>query len=110
MAKRASAWPSVAQHGFIVAEVMLSVLTCLQFHVYPMRQFVAWNVRKLRGRNASDGDKTDVSCYGLSMTRWYDIIGALGCSAGFCMIAMLGRPDNETILKERIASQYFVDL
>ena len=57
---------------------MFSVLTCFQFHVYPVRQFLAYNVRKLRGRKAAEGDETDVSCYGRSMTRWYDIMGALG--------------------------------
>ena len=70
----------MAQHGCIVSKVMFSVLTCFQFHVYPVRQFLAYNVRKLRGRSASDDEKTDFSCYGRSMTRWYDIIGALCCS------------------------------
>lgn len=60
---------------------MFSVLTCFQFHVYPVRQFLAYNVRKLRGRGASECEKTDVTCYGRSMARWYDIIGALSCLA-----------------------------
>jgi hypothetical protein len=117
----------MAQHGCVVAEVMFSVLTCFQFHVYPVRQFLAYNVRKLRGRSASDGEKTDVSCYGRSMTRWYDIIGALCCSVEqrrgrpFPELKHTGsqdrhvvaicRPDNETmLLKERITCQYFADL
>lgn len=57
-------------------EVMFSVLTCFQFHIYPVRQFLAYNVRKLRGRGAVEME--DKACYGRSMTRWYDIIGALG--------------------------------
>lgn len=69
--------------------VMFSVLTCFQFHVYPVRQFLAYNVRKLRGRSASDCEKTDVSCYGRSMTRWYDIIGALCCVVVMVLIAVV---------------------
>merc|ERR1712226_55129 len=47
--------------------VMFSVLTCFQFHVYPIRQFGAYAIRKVRGRD-SDQEKTDISCGGKTMT------------------------------------------
>jgi len=67
--------------------VMFSVLTCFQFHIYPVRQFLAYNVRKLRGRGAVEME--DKACYGRSMTRWYDIIGALGSVALVILIAVV---------------------
>mmetsp|Transcript_77715 Transcript_77715/g.95207 ORF Transcript_77715/g.95207 Transcript_77715/m.95207 type:complete len:464 (-) Transcript_77715:451-1842(-) len=68
--------------------VLFSVLTCFQFHIFPVRQFLAFNVRKLRGRGA-DSEKTDVSCCGRSLTRWYDIIGALASVALVILIAVI---------------------
>ena len=69
--------------------VLFSVLTCFQFHIFPVRQFLAFNVRKLRGRSA-DGETTDViGLCGRSMTRWYDIIGALGSVALVILIAVV---------------------
>lgn len=57
--------------------VMFSVLTCFQFHVYPIRQFAAYAVRKARGRGPED-EKTDVEYFGRSLTRWLDMASALG--------------------------------
>lgn len=68
--------------------VLFSVLTCFQFHIFPVRQFLAFNVRKLRGREADD-DKSDARCCGRTMTRWYDIIGALGSVALVILIAVV---------------------
>ena len=34
--------------------VMFSVITCFQFHVYPIRQFAAYATRKLRGRGVDE--------------------------------------------------------
>merc|ERR1711870_146120 len=56
--------------------VMFSVLTCFQFHVYPIRQFAAWAIRKARGRGPDD-EKSDVAYFGRSLTRWLDIAFAL---------------------------------
>lgn len=64
--------------------VMFSVLTCFQFHIYPIRQFLAYLVRKLRGRS-SDSEETDVVYFGRSLTRWYDIAGAL-CTVCFVVL------------------------
>merc|ERR1712178_647783 len=42
---------------------------------YPIRQFMAYVLRKLRGRDAGGSD--DVMVYGASLTRWLDILCAL---------------------------------
>jgi len=55
---------------------MFSVLTCFQFHVYPIRQFAAFSVRKARGRSAED-EKADVVYLGLTIARWFDIASAI---------------------------------
>ena len=55
--------------------VLFSVLISFQFHIFPIRQFLAYNVRKLRGRKVEEKD--DIAMCGCTMTRWYDIIGAL---------------------------------
>ena len=68
--------------------VMFSVLTCFQFHIYPVRQFLAYVVRKVRGRTAND-EQTDTVVYGLSMTRWYDIICAICSVALVVLIAVV---------------------
>ncbi|CAK9112378.1 unnamed protein product [Durusdinium trenchii] len=65
--------------------VMFSVLTCFQFHIYPVRQFLAYLVRKARGRS-SDDEKTDVVYFGRSLTRWYDIFCALG---SVCLVVLI---------------------
>ena len=57
--------------------VLFSVLISFQFHIFPIRQFLAYNVRKLRGRTVDEKDEAAM-CFGCTMTRWYDIIGALG--------------------------------
>jgi len=55
--------------------VMFSVLTCFQFHIYPIRQFLAYTFRKARGREAND-EASDTVYYGKSLTRWIDILCA----------------------------------
>ncbi|CAE8633949.1 unnamed protein product [Polarella glacialis] len=54
--------------------VMFSVLTCLQFHIFPVRQFAAYAFRKYRSR---DRDEPDVVWAGIPLTRWLDIGSAL---------------------------------
>jgi len=68
--------------------VMFSVLTCFQFHVYPIRQFAAWAVRKARGRGLND-EKTDVTYFGRSLTRWLDMASALVSVAVIILIAVV---------------------
>ncbi|CAK8992262.1 Vacuolar amino acid transporter 5 [Durusdinium trenchii] len=68
--------------------VMFSVLTCFQFHIYPIRQFLAYVVRKARGRSSDDEEK-DVVYFGLSLTRWYDIVCALGTVCLVVLIAVV---------------------
>merc|ERR1712151_1224224 len=55
--------------------VMFSVVTCLQFHIYPIRQFMGYVLRKVRGRGTDSSE--DVIYYGKSLTRWLDIVCAL---------------------------------
>jgi len=55
--------------------VMFSVLTCFQFHIYPIRQFLAYTFRKGRGREAND-EASDVVYFGRSLTRWIDMVCA----------------------------------
>ena len=71
-----------------LAAVMFSVLTCFQFHIYPVRQFLAYAVRKARGRDA-DSEKTDRVLYGQSLTRWFDIIAALSSVAVVILVAVV---------------------
>ena len=76
--------------------VMFSVLACFQFHVYPIRQFSAYAVRKLRGlpanakhedlEKAADGSD---GCWGRSLARWLDIACALGAVAVAILIAVV---------------------
>merc|ERR1712050_707605 len=68
--------------------VMFSVLTCFQFHVYPIRQFAAYAIRKARGRGAED-EKTDVQYCGRSLTRWLDIASALISVSLILLIAVV---------------------
>merc|ERR1712061_9488 len=63
-------------------------LTCFQFHVYPIRQFAAWAVRKARGRGP-DGEKSDVAYFGRSLTRWLDMASALASVAVIILIAVV---------------------
>merc|ERR1719323_406496 len=68
--------------------VMFSVLTCFQFHIYPIRQFAGWAIRKARGRGPND-EKSDVVYFGLSLTRWLDIASALVSVAIIILIAVV---------------------
>merc|ERR1711920_284436 len=68
--------------------VMFSVLTCFQFHVYPIRQFAAWAIRKARGRSPDD-EKSDMGYAGRSLTRWLDIGSALVSVAIIILIAVV---------------------
>jgi len=68
------------RHPVVVAAlimVMFSTLMCFEFHIYPIRQFLAYTFRKCRGRGA-DEEKSDEQLMGVSMTRWLDICCAIG--------------------------------
>jgi len=68
------------KHPVVVAAlimVMFSTLMCFEFHIYPIRQFLAYSVRKCRGRGA-DEEESDEKLLGISMTRWLDICCATG--------------------------------
>ncbi|CAJ1366865.1 unnamed protein product [Effrenium voratum] len=73
--------------------VMFSVLTCFQFHVYPIRQFSAYAARKLRGLPAKAADDEEEiasdGCGGRSLARWLDIACALGAVAVAILIAVV---------------------
>merc|ERR1712227_1114431 len=45
------------------------------FHIYPIRQFLAYVVRKARRRDVDSCE--DISVYGVSVTRWLDMCCAL---------------------------------
>lgn len=68
--------------------VGFSVLTCFQFHIYPIRQFLAYVTRRLRGRSAKD-DAPDPIYWGHSLTRWLDIVCALLSVAVAIFIAVV---------------------
>jgi hypothetical protein len=68
--------------------VMFSVLTCFQFHVYPLRQFAAFAIRKIRGRGAEDENTDRVFC-GRSLTRWFDMASALSAVLVTILIAVV---------------------
>lgn len=70
-----------------LAAVMFSVLTCFQFHIYPVRQFLAYAVRKARGRGADE--KTDAVVCGQSVTRWWDIVSAVSSVALVILVAVV---------------------
>jgi len=67
--------------------VMFSVVVCFQFHIYPIRQFCAYNLRKLRGLAADDKEGSDQVVYGRSVTRWLDMCCGLGAVALAVLIA-----------------------
>lgn len=62
--------------------VAYSVLTCLEFHIYPIRQFLAYFIRKARNM---DVDAEDVVWYGKPVARWLDIV----CAVGSVLMALL---------------------
>jgi len=66
--------------------VMFSVLTCLQFHIYPIRQFFAYFIRKLRARSLEEPDR--IVC-GRTLTRWFDIFTALSSVTTIILIALV---------------------
>merc|ERR1712113_1130771 len=68
--------------------VMFSVLTCFQFHIYPIRQFFAYTLRKARSRGAND-EKTDRKICGRTITRWLDMACALAAVAVSIIIAVV---------------------
>jgi amino acid permease len=85
-----TALPEPTNHALDIvafAGVMLSVLTCFQFHIFPIRQFIAYTIRKVRCRTADEKD--DIEYWGISLTRWFDIIAALSVVALIVLIAVV---------------------
>jgi len=76
--------------------VMFSVLTCFQFHIYPIRQFLAYAVRKSRGMEAGDDEK-DVQYWGTSLTRWIDMACAV-IAVLFAVVIAVAITELKTIL------------
>merc|ERR1712087_44802 len=77
--------------AFVMASmfaVLFSMLTCFQFHIFPIRQFAAYVTRKARGRG-KDEEASDVQYCGKSLTRWLDIAHALISVAIIIMIAVV---------------------
>lgn len=68
-----------------LVSVMFSCLMACEFHIYPVRQFAAYLVRKARRREANS-EQTDTTLCGRSVTRWFDIVCAMGIVA-FSIIA-----------------------
>jgi amino acid permease len=68
--------------------VGFSVLTCFQFHIYPIRQFLAYVTRQIRGQGANDEASDKMYC-GRSLTRWLDIVCALVSVAVAIVIAVV---------------------
>ncbi|CAK0902727.1 unnamed protein product [Prorocentrum cordatum] len=67
--------------------VMFSTLMCFEFHIYPIRQFLAYTVRKVRGRQAGD-EALDEQIWSVSVTRWIDVVCAVGVVAFSIVIAV----------------------
>jgi len=59
-----------------LVSVMFSCLMACEFHIYPIKQFAAYLVRKARGREANS-EKSDKLIFGMSLTRWYDIASTM---------------------------------
>lgn len=76
--------------------VMFSVLTCFQFHIYPIRQFLAYCIRKSRGRGKNQEGSDTVYC-GKSLTRLLDMACALAAVIVAVTIAVV-IPELRTIL------------
>lgn len=76
--------------------VMFSVLTCFQFHIYPIRQFLAYCIRKSRGRGKNQEGSDTVYC-GKSLTRLLDMVCALVAVIAAVAIAVVV-PKLRTIL------------
>lgn len=55
--------------------VMVSLMCCLEFQIFPVRQFFAWCIRKARRRSRGE-ELTDRVWCRVSCTRWFDILGA----------------------------------
>ena len=90
----------VGHHPLVVLTMlglMLSVLTCFQFHVYPVRQFAAYLVRRIRKRGANT-EKEDTVIWGKTLTRWFDIFFALFSVAVIIFIAVVVK-DLRTVLQ-----------
>lgn len=70
-----------------LSAVLFSVLICFQFQIYPMRQFLIYLLQKVRRRDESDDN--EFTYRGISITRWFDMLGALVAVASTVIIAVL---------------------
>lgn len=67
--------------------VGFSVLTCFEMHIYPIRQFLPYSIRKIRGLDV-DSEAADNQWRGISYTRWLDIFNSCFSVAFAIMIAV----------------------
>jgi len=65
---------------------MFSVVTCFEMHIYPVRQFMAYTIRKSRGLDV-DAEASDNLWHGISYTRWLDVTSTSFCVAMAILIA-----------------------
>merc|ERR1740138_1965204 len=63
---------------------MFSGAIGMEFHIFPIRQFCAFNLRKVRGR-AADTEEDDRMILGTSLARWVD----MGCGLTAVLIAVV---------------------
>merc|ERR1712048_427350 len=86
--------------------VGFSVLTCFEMHIYPIRQFLAYAIRKSRGLDVDD-EGSDNQWRGISYTRLLDIGSAI-FSVIVCILiaAKLTKIKDLTDLIGAFASRY----
>ena len=92
----------VGRNPFVLVTMVgliFSLLTCFQFHVYPVRQFAAYLVRRVRKRDA-DTEEEDKVIWGKTVTRWFDIFFALFSVAVISFIAVVVK-DLRTVLNPK---------
>jgi len=56
--------------------ILVSIIVCFEFQIHPIRQFLSYALRKLRGLDA-DGESRDVRYGGVTLTRWLDLLCAV---------------------------------
>eukprot|EP00425_Heterocapsa_triquetra_P007582 CAMPEP_0195157042 /NCGR_PEP_ID=MMETSP0448-20130528/184963_1 /TAXON_ID=66468 /ORGANISM="Heterocapsa triquestra, Strain CCMP 448" /LENGTH=494 /DNA_ID=CAMNT_0040195833 /DNA_START=62 /DNA_END=1546 /DNA_ORIENTATION=+ len=76
--------------------ILLGCIVSFQFTIYPMRQYCAYVVRRLRGRSANDEAADAIYC-GRSLTRWLDLLSAL-LSVGLCILVAVAIPSLHVVL------------
>lgn len=57
-----------------LVSVLFSVLMCFEFHIYPIRQFLAYTLRKIRRKSAEEAESNEELLWGRPIGRTLDII------------------------------------